>query len=86
MARVPNKTPDGDTCVIYMNHHVHEKNATEPMITIERSNGMKIYCNDLRIEGTCAVRTMRKGDNPQITSHVVKAWIECEFENVEVIS
>lgn len=72
-----------NTCYIFMNHHVHEKKATEPMVTIQRANGQRIYCNELRIEGECVVKT---GENHDITTHVVKAYIECAFEDVEVIA
>lgn len=77
------KSDGGGKCYIFMNHHVHEKKATEPMMTIQRENGLRIHCNKVRIHGESDVET---GENDDITTHVVKAYIVCEFDDVEVIS
>jgi hypothetical protein len=66
---------------IFMNHHVHEKKPTEPMVTIQHGK-QRIYANQIEILGPSRVFS---GENRDITTHVVKAWIECDFKDVRVI-
>jgi hypothetical protein len=70
-----------------MNHHLHAKKPrarrpVEPAITIQRRSGHRIYANKVAIRnGVVRVGALRVA-----TDHDVKAWIECDSADVEVLA
>jgi hypothetical protein len=84
MARVP-KANAGSVCWIFMNHHVHEKKSVEPMVTIQLADERRIYCNEVKFVVGSEWR-LKTGENHDISSHVVKAYLEGDFSDVEVVS
>ena len=66
--------------IVFMNHHLQKNNRQEPWITIEHS-GQRIYANEIRIRGESAIFTGQAA----VRSHTVRAWLECEFEDIEVV-
>lgn len=66
---------------IYMNHHIKDKKTTEPVITIQEGK-QRIHCNTVEIFGNVTVCTGRLRASK---THVVRAWIECNPEDVDVI-
>jgi hypothetical protein len=66
---------------IFMNHHIKAKNSSEPWVTVQTA-GKRIYANKVHIDGPSTICT---GSLQAVGSHDVKAWIECEFEDVSVV-
>lgn len=66
---------------IFMNHHIKDKKNKEPWITIQTGE-KRIHCNVVRIDGPSAVYTGLLAD---VDTHEVKAWIECDYEDVIIM-
>lgn len=69
--------------IVFMNHHVHEKKTSEPIITIQYEGG-RIYCNKVKIKGPSTVEAC--GEHKEVMTHKVRGWVECDFDDIEIIS
>ena len=72
---------------IFMNQHIRDRKTTEPCIVIQPDSPKyrRVYCNRVQINGPSVVMT---SSTPiaAISSHEVRAWIECKHEDIEVLA
>lgn len=71
--------------LIFMNERIRQKKPRKPVIRVQYPDGTVKEGNVVRINGFARV-IFSPERNRAISSHVVRAWIETDQENVRVIA
>ena len=72
--------------VIYMNHHIRDREVTEPVITVMRG-GRVVYADEVVIRdrgGRVVARVVFRRQGLKGAPHNVRAWVETDA-HVEVL-